>query len=116
VGPFLDGTGGGLAALIELDARRFAASLEGGDLGFHRRRRRAQRLDLLLVERDLLLQAAALGMTVREEPIRFTYRVAGRSKLPFVRTSGEYLALLAATAWGATRRGRRRLGRPSEAD
>ncbi|KAB2958890.1 MAG: glycosyltransferase, partial [Thermoanaerobaculia bacterium] len=44
---------------------------------------------------DLLLQAHAAGMAVREEPIRFVYRVEGRSKLPFARTSVEYLRLVA---------------------
>jgi len=44
---------------------------------------------------DLLLQAHAAGLVVREEPIRFVYRVEGRSKLPFLRTSVEYLRLVA---------------------
>jgi dolichol-phosphate mannosyltransferase len=43
---------------------------------------------------DLLLQAHAAGMVVREEPIHFTYRTQGRSKLPFARTSAEYLGLV----------------------
>ena len=47
---------------------------------------------------DLLLQASSQGLTIREEPIRFIYRVAGRSKLPFSRTAIEYLRLLFRTA------------------
>ena len=61
---------------------------------------------------DLLLQAAALGMAIREEPIRFVYRVAGRSKLPFVSTGFEYLALLGSTALRRLRSG----SRPSAGD
>jgi dolichol-phosphate mannosyltransferase len=52
---------------------------------------------------DFLVQAADLGLTIREEPIRFTYRVAGRSKLPFARTSLEYLRLLSRIAGAACR-------------
>ena len=52
---------------------------------------------------DLLLQASALGMKIHEEPIRFVYRVAGRSKLPFARTSLDYVRLLGASASRADR-------------
>lgn len=52
---------------------------------------------------DLLLQAHAAGMVVREEPIHFTYRTEGRSKLPFARTSVEYLGLVARAIAGPER-------------
>ena len=68
--------------------------------GFRVYRRAA--LDRLAIRRDgfsfladLALQAECVGMTVVEEPITFVHRRRGRSKLPFLRTGFEYLALIA---------------------
>jgi len=52
---------------------------------------------------DLLLQAQAYGMKVAEVPIHFVYRQRGASKLPFLRTGFEYLALLARSVAPADR-------------
>lgn len=43
---------------------------------------------------DLLLQAHAAGVKVAEEPIHFTARRQGRSKMALARTSASYLSLL----------------------
>ena len=42
---------------------------------------------------ELLFEAARLGLRIEEEPIRFTYRVHGRSKMGLWRTSRSYLGL-----------------------
>jgi dolichol-phosphate mannosyltransferase len=42
---------------------------------------------------ELLFAAAARGLVVEEEPIRFTYRVHGRSKMRIWKTSRSYLGL-----------------------
>ncbi len=51
---------------------------------------------------ELLFEATARGLLVEEEPIRFTYRVNGRSKMSLWKTSrsyiGLFLRLLRATA------------------
>ncbi|HEV8240597.1 MAG TPA: glycosyltransferase [Thermoanaerobaculia bacterium] len=43
---------------------------------------------------ELLLQARAAGLVVREEPIHFVFRRRGRSKMAILGTSVSYLALL----------------------
>lgn len=42
---------------------------------------------------ELLLEAAARGLVIAEEPIRFTYRVNGRSKMKLWKTSRSYIGL-----------------------
>lgn len=42
---------------------------------------------------ELLMEAAARGLRVGEEPIRFTYRIHGRSKMRLWKTSRSYLGL-----------------------
>lgn len=42
---------------------------------------------------ELLFEAAARGLLIEEEPIRFTYRVNGRSKMGLWKTSRSYLGL-----------------------
>jgi len=42
---------------------------------------------------ELLMEAAARGLRIGEEPIRFTYRIHGRSKMRLWRTSRSYLGL-----------------------
>jgi hypothetical protein len=43
---------------------------------------------------EMLLQAHALNMTILEEPIRFIFRTAGKSKMRLLSTARSYLALL----------------------
>jgi len=42
---------------------------------------------------ELLMEASARGLRIAEEPIRFTYRVHGRSKMRLWKTSRSYLGL-----------------------
>jgi hypothetical protein len=42
---------------------------------------------------ELLFEAAARGLLIAEEPIRFTYRINGRSKMGLWKTSRSYLGL-----------------------
>jgi dolichol-phosphate mannosyltransferase len=42
---------------------------------------------------ELLFEAAARGLRIEEEPIRFTYRIHGRSKMKLWKTSGSYVRL-----------------------
>lgn len=42
---------------------------------------------------ELLFEAAARGLRIAEEPIRFTYRIHGRSKMSLWKTSCSYLGL-----------------------
>jgi dolichol-phosphate mannosyltransferase len=42
---------------------------------------------------EILFEAAARGLLVEEEPIRFTYRIHGRSKMRLWKTSRSYLGL-----------------------
>lgn len=43
---------------------------------------------------ELLIAASACGLRIAEEPIHFTYRVRGRSKMALWKTSRSYLGLL----------------------
>ncbi len=42
---------------------------------------------------ELLFEAAARGLRIEEEPIRFTYRINGRSKMALWKTSRSYVGL-----------------------
>ena len=51
---------------------------------------------------EMLVLARRAGLTTREEPISFVYRVQGRSKMGFLATSTSYLSLFR-TAFGRRR-------------
>lgn len=53
---------------------------------------------------ELLFEAAARGLLIAEEPIRFTYRIHGRSKMRLWKTSLSYLGLFLRRLKGTTAR------------
>lgn len=92
----------------------FGLSVRDKTSGFRVYRRAALRE--LPFERDnfaflpeILLLARRAGLVIREEPIRFVYRVEGRSKMGFLTTSVSYLSLFR-TALRSRRRTRESLG------
>jgi dolichol-phosphate mannosyltransferase len=53
---------------------------------------------------EMLMRAHALGLRIIEEPIHFTYRTAGKSKMKLLATAWSYAALLGRwSVWNARR-------------
>ena len=86
--PFGDRLGFGGAALLELDPRRLAPALERGDLRFDAGGAGSQRLDLVAVEGDLLLQPSDRQLTRVRELARFRFGRVGLGQLETERFGG----------------------------
>ena len=88
--PFGDRLGFGGAAVLELDPCRFAPALERGDLRFDAGGAGSQRLDLVAIEGDLLLQTSDGQLTRVRELARFRFGRVGLRELETERFGGSF--------------------------